>query len=235
MEVIKLKGNGQLRTGRTEIDVPYLGRIITYVLPLIGPGYHKNVMEQIDSQTPKLLRPTTAQQLSLVDLALQNQDDTHCSAILQRFKENYLWTATEGLSFPEGYIAYDNIDGKMPQTSQELIKMLGVKDQRVRLVNPGFKTGYLPMSEFLKHPVLVAHVGEEMIPIVERVAKKFNRNGGYVFAVDKAGSDTKRLTAVYSNRNGDRLFLHGDCVDGNRVGCASGVSYSAEGNRAENK
>ncbi|MBS3072803.1 hypothetical protein J4477_03145 [Candidatus Pacearchaeota archaeon] len=221
MKVIDLKGNGQVRISAIEMDVPYLGKTITFILPLIGPDYHQNVMDSINNA--KLSRPTTAQTLSLVDLALQNPKEVNCREVLTRFKENYLWTSTEGLSFSDGYIAYDNMDGKMPQTSNELVKMLDAKDQRVRLVKPGFKTGYLPMNEFLKHPVLTAHVGEEMIPIVERVAKQLNKNGGYVFAVDKSESDTKKLSAVDSGRYDVRLLLDGVFGDSLRGGYASGV------------
>ncbi len=220
MEVIDLKGNGQVRIAGIEMDVPYLGKTITYTLPLIGPNFHQNVMGSIDKA--KLLRPTTAQTLSLVDLALQNPEEANCQEVLTRFKKNYLWTSTEGLSFSDGYIAYDNIDGKMPQTSQKLTKMLDAKDPRVRFVKPGFKTGYLPMNEFLKHPVLTAHVGEEMIPVVERIAKKFNKSRGYVFAVDKSESDAKRLSAVVSGRYVG-LGLVGDYGATVRDGYASGV------------
>ncbi|MEK6855090.1 MAG: hypothetical protein AABX73_02605 [Nanoarchaeota archaeon] len=221
MAIINLKGNGQLRTGRTELDVPHLGKILTSVLPLIGPNYHANVMGEIDKQSQS--RPTTAQTISLVDLALQNQDVAHCIEVVQKFKNNYLWSATEGTSFSEGYLAYDNIDGKMPSDSESLVRMFSEKDSRVRLVKPDFKIGYFPLKDFLKHPVLVAHVGEEMIPTVERVAKTLNKSGGYVYVVNNSKSDDKRLTAICSDRGGGRLGLDGYCSGDSDGGCASGV------------
>jgi len=226
MEIITLKGNGQLRTGKTELDVPCLDKTLTFILPLIGPNYHENVMGEIDSQ--KLYRPTTAQTLSLVDLAMQNPKEKHCAEILNRFKNNYLWTATENLTFLEGVLVYDNTDGKMPQTSEELLKLYDAKDKRVRFVKPGFKTGVMPISEFLEHPYTIAQVGEDMFKTAERVAKVCHKKEAYVFGLYKANSDVKRLTAVNSGWRGSRLYLDGyfpgSCFPGG-YGCgyASGV------------
>jgi len=222
MAVINLNGNGQLRIGRTELDVPHLGKILTFMLPLIGPDYHKDVMGEIDSQ--KLYRPTTAQKLSLVDLAMQNLNEKHCAKISNRFKNNYLWTATESLSFTEGVLVYDNTDGKMPQTSEELLKLRDAKDKRVRFVKPGFEIGVMPILEFLKHPYTIAQVGEDMLETVERVAKACHKKEAYVFGLDKANSDEKRLTALYSYWCGDcdGLYLYGGYLVGD-LGFASGV------------
>ena len=77
MEVHNLIGNWELRIGRTELDVPHLGKILTFILPLIGPDFHKNVMDKIDSQ--ELYKPTTAEVLSLVNLALQNKEEPYFS------------------------------------------------------------------------------------------------------------------------------------------------------------
>jgi|GEM_PF-2678316 len=221
MEVIELKGNGQLRTGRTELDVPHLGKTLTFVLPLIGPNYHRDVMQGIDSQG--LYRPTTAQIFSLVDLALQNPDEPHCAEIRNRFKNNYLWTGTETLSFPDGVLVYDNIDGKMPQTSEGLIKLADAGDKRVRLVEPDFETGWMPIPKFLKNPKTIAQVGEEMIPIVERVAKACYKREAGVWSLGKQSSDTNRQTAVCSGGDYGRLYLYSDCHDGDGVGFGSGV------------
>jgi len=221
MEVHNLKGNGKLRIGRTELDVPHLGKTLTFILPLIGPDYHMDAMAEIDSQG--LYRPTTAEVLSLVDLALQNKEEPYCAEILRRFNRGYLWTATESLSFPEGVIVYDNIEGKMPQTNKGLLDLVNKKDERVRLVQPEFKMGRMPISEFFKNPYAIAQIGENMIETAERVAKAFNKKEAFVYGLDKSDSDVKRLTAVSSGWNDCRLGLDGDYHDGNNSGCVSGV------------
>ena len=226
----QLKGNGAIREGRIELDVPHLGKTITYALPLIGPGYHAEVMQEIDEQNlvvqeidaQNLVRPTAAQVFSLVDLALQNQGEPHCDEIIRRFKEECLWAATEGLSYPEGLFVYDNIDGKMPQTSEGLLALISAKDPRVKFVQPGFKTGLLSLNQFIENPVIIAYVGEEMIPTVERVAKALNPNETSVYALDKSNQDTKTLSGV-SGYDGYRLNFHGIYNAGSVGGFASGI------------
>ena len=234
MAIITLNGNGQIKTGRTEIDVPHKDGIITFVYPLKGPNYHSNVMSEIDSDS--LFRPTTAQTFSLVDLAIQNKNEAHCAEVLNRFKNNYLWTSTESLSVPAGVIVYDNVDGKMPANSKDLLEKLSAGDSSVRFVPKGFKTGAMPISEFLKHPYTIAQVGEDMLETIERVAKYYHKKEAYVFGLDNAVSDTKRFTALGSIWLGCGLDLDGSCRDDGRNGFAFGVSgKSAEGASQKNK
>lgn len=234
MAQIELKGNGKVRTGRTEIDVPHKGEIITFIYPLKGPNYHADIMSQVDSDG--LLRPTTAQTFSLVDLAIQNSDEAHCKEVLNRFKNNYLWTATESLSVPAGVIVYDNTDGKMPANSKDLMVKLSAGDKSVRFVPKGFKTGAMPISDFLKHPYTIAQVGEDMLETVERVAKYYHKKEAYVFGLDSAERDTRRFTALDSNWDDCRLYLLGYYLDDDWCGYASGVSgKSAEGASPKNK
>lgn len=229
METKYLNGNGVIKQ-RIELDVPHLDSHITYVLPLIGPNYHREVMQKIDEQ--KLLRPTTAQVLSLVDLALQNEGEPNCDKILSRFRNNLLWTSTENLSSKDGLFVYDNTDGKMLQTSQELSSLYDAKDARVRYVKPGFKTGFMPLSEYLEHPVILAHAGKKMMPIVERIANKLNPSGGYIFVIDRADTDTRRLSAIRSNWYGEGLTLVADRYDDDN-GYASGVFVPGEARTKE--
>ena len=226
MQTQELKGNGRIRIARTEIDVPYLEGIVTFVTPLQGPDYYQKVMGKIDSEG--LLRPTTAQEFSLVDLAMQNEDERNCAELLKRFRENYLWTCTESLSFPKGVLVYDNIKGDIPADSKKLMKMLESGDKRVRFAEKGFKTGDIPISEFLKHPYLIAQVGEEMLPVVERVAKNINKKTAWIYAIDSASQDTKRVSAL--DVYGGGLDVGGGChVDcGDWDGCAFGVVDTGE-------
>ena len=229
MKTIELNGDGKIREGRTEIDVPHLGKTLTFVLPLIGKGSHQNVMEQIGQQS--LSRSTTAQTLSLLDLAFQNRENGYCAGILSRFTNQYLWTATESLSFPEGVLIYDNVDGKMPQTSSELMKLVEQRDPRVRLVSEGFETGRMTLPKFLEHPYTIAQVGEKMMPVLERVAKQVNKSEARVYGLNNSDSDSKRCTAV-DGCNG-RLILIGDCDGNGRGGFASGVLKTGGASRAK--
>jgi hypothetical protein len=220
MQITDLQGNGQVRAGRTEIDVPHRGEISTFILPMQGPNYHNDVMKSIDSQ--KLIRPTTAQTLSLVDIAQQNPDEPHCAAILDKFRKNYLRTATENVSFPDGALVYDNVDGKMPSNRSALLELAQAGDSRVRFVESGFKTGWMSLDDALTNPYVIAQLGGvDMLPVFERIAKRINDKDAYVFGLSGTEQDTKRYTAVLGYY--DRLNLDGDCDGNGRLGFASGV------------
>lgn len=245
MKVIDLKGNGQLRDKGAELDVPHLGDILTFSLPLIGPGSHAEVMHEIDKQG--LLRPTTAQIISLLDLALQNQDESHCAEFIQKFKkasynQGYLWSATETSTLLGRYLVYDNIDGKMPSEGKTLDRMCQEGDQKVRRVKLDFEYGsfslnhgYLSLDNFFKHPVVLAHVGRKMIPTVEKVVRKLNSDkpkdsalGGYIYAVGQADGDSSTLdnnkfTAVYPASVGGRLGIGCENRTYDKMGYALGI------------
>jgi hypothetical protein len=226
METKQLKGEGKMLVEVVEtargIVVPHKNELLTFAFPMVGPGYFKNVMPEVDKVGK---RPTSAQTLSLVDLALQNQDNPYCQELLQRFRNQYFWTGTESTSFKEGVFVYDNVDGKMPSSSAELAKLHLVKDPRVRFVEKGFKTGVMPISEFLKHPYVIAQIGEDMIAVAERVAKKLHNTEAYAYGVNTANKDDHRYTALDSGYGG-RLLIYGYYVDVINGGCASGVLVS---------
>ena len=232
MTTEELKGGANIEVAVTKLNIPHREGIVTFVTPLVGPDYHQKVMSEIDSKS--LVRPTTAQTLSLLDIALQNPDEPHCAELLNRFRNHYLWTATESLSIPRGVFVYDNIRGDMPSSSSELVKLFDNGDERVRFVERGFGTGDMKISEFLDHPYLRAQVGsEEMIPVVERVAKAVNQNMAYVWGLDNANKDTKRLSAL-GGCGGWRIVL--GCYSGyGGCGRAFGVLETGEASRAGGK
>jgi hypothetical protein len=215
-----------IRRGRTEIDVPCQDRYITFVYPSKGPGRYLNVMNQIS--VDGLLRPISAQIISLVYSAQQAEDEPEFNDILTKLKNNYLWSATENLSIPKiGIIVYDNIDGKMPQTSKELLELSEAKDPRVRLVPYGFKTGSQSISDFIKNPYVIAQFGEEQMDLVARVAKGF-KNRPWVDAILDPSRLTKKYTALDSDWGDCRLYVYGDCDDDFDDGFVFGVCNTGE-------
>src|SRR3989344_3644190 len=133
----------------TEINILYRRGALTFIYPATSSGNYQDVMNQISLDG--LLRPTSSQTISLVDLALQNKDELEFKDVLTKFRNNYFYTSTENLSVPkQGIIVYDNIDGKMPSTGKDLLDMYESKDPRVRLVYYGFETGSQKISDFVK-------------------------------------------------------------------------------------
>ena len=144
-----------IATLEKSVDVSHLGNTNRFVL--IGPDYYTHVMEKIDSQN--LIRPTTAEVLSFLDLALQNPDDPDSLEMLKkfkpkqpflwkgmeknhnpniielkrRFKQGYLWTCTESLPFKlpsqEGILVCNNRDGTLPKTVKGLLEFCYDKEK----------------------------------------------------------------------------------------------------------
>ncbi len=203
-----LKGKGQLRIEKSKLVFPHLGAMLTYIAPLINPEkYDYSITEEIDSY-----RPTAAQVISLLDLALQNPGDPHCRDILKNSRRgNYLITSTENLSFLKGVFVYDNPDGKMPHTSEELIRLLEGGDRRVKFVNPDFKTGTMSIHQFLCNPITIAQIGQEMLGAAERVAgalyegKNYYASASYIFCPDRNALDKRSFTTINTGINVNRL------------------------------
>lgn len=229
METKELKGNGIIRTARTEIDVPHLEEIITFGLPLTGPDHYQKVMDSISQEG--MLRPTTAQTFSLIDLALKNQDEEHCKDILSKLRDNWLWTSTENLYTPNEVIVYDNVDGNMPSDKKSLLKRFKEGDKAIRVVPYGFKTESQSILELARNFYVIAQVGNKDFAedVVARVAQKVSRNKPYVWAFNPTNEDIKRYSALGPGWYDDGLVVNGEYYDGFRGGYASGVCESAEG------
>jgi hypothetical protein len=218
METKGLVGNGELLVERVEtprgISIPNGREIIAYGFPMEGPGTFKDVMAAVDKRGT---RQTTRQAILLADLLMQNENEPHLATPLTKFKQNYFWTSTQATSFVGGVFFYDNVDGTMPSSSDKLTGLCLKKDSRVRFVEPGFRTGAMPISKFLKHPVVIAHIGEEMIDAAERLVKKCYQKEAYVYAIDRADKDTLTYSALGSRRDdgGLGLYCYYDLSDNN--------------------
>lgn len=234
--IIKELNGGRIRIVGTEMDYKHRNGILTSAYPLEGPGTHQRVMGAITEG--KLLRPTTAQTLSLVDFALSNPDDEQCKDIVSRARNQWLWTATENLWGPEDVILYDNVDGKMPSDRANLIKRMRDGDKAVRLVKYGFKTGSQSVSDLVANPYIIGQVADKDFAedVVARVAEKISKRNPYVYALSPTSEDTHKYTAVDSYWDDHRLCVCGFYPVGDGGGCASGVlPKSAEGASQKSK
>tara|TARA_Y100000310_G_scaffold244645_2_gene249495 strand:+ start:14656 stop:15420 length:765 start_codon:yes stop_codon:yes gene_type:complete len=250
MKTIELKGNGQIREEerRTLMDVPHLDETLTFVLPLAGPNYQSEVMKTLHYSG--LSRPTAAQTISLLDIALQNPDEINCAEIAEGFKYR-IWTATESLvlPFPEGKIVYDNsgdmfvpplpVHGWKRRLLTELIEK---NDPRVRFVpnRDGRRISYHDsIKTLLRDPYVIAEIGEKMLPILERVAKKVHkgRSGAWLRGTNNIDIEegTNMCTSISLDEGGIHLvsspglgYLNGagapiPMQDDGRRGYASGI------------
>lgn len=210
---------------------------------VIGPNHYKKLWESVDLKEFSIA--TTAQLLHHIDLALQNPDDSNSTPILRGFKQKkptqrYLWnelernhnpgyaeikrrfsqehflSCTETYPCPGGIFVFDNIEGK-PISLKELSELYMIKDPQLRFVELGFERGFMPLSDYLKNPYLIAQIGgEEMLDTVERVAKACNGREAYIMSPVylhnpiKARSKVRKLTALFSDCDNEKgLFLNG--------------------------
>lgn len=220
----KLEDNGIIRKSR--IDVPHLEEIITFGLPLVGPDCYQEVMGKISQEG--MLRPTTAQTFLLIDWALRNPDEEHSKSILSRFRNDVLLTSTESLFTPNEIIVYDNIYGNMPSDRESLLKRAKDGDKSVRVVNYGLKNRFHSVSDLVKHPYIIAQVGNKDFAeeVVARVASAFDIDNPYGWDLTPEFNGWKH-TSMYAFWGGIGFTLNNGK---SRDGYVAGVcKKSAEG------
>ncbi len=229
MEIKELKGKGKIRVAGTEIDVLHNGIDIAFAYPMNGPNTYLDVMSKITNKN--LLRPTTAQMFSLINLSLQNPEEEHCKKILTILKSNYFWTSTENLYTRWGVFVYDNINGMVKGDKEDLTKRLEAGDESVRFVLYGFKTERQSVLQFIKNPYIIAQTGKELMPIVEEVTIKLKRNP-HVWTYDwKSGSqkeNIQRYTALSSIWGDGKFDLNGNFNEDDESGYAIGICNIGE-------
>lgn len=225
-QIKDLNGNGKIVVqddGKTEIYVPHLGETLAFRLPLSEPHYFIRVMEEIDSQG--LSRPTTAQTLSLVSLALQNRNEEHCKDILSTFRSSGLWTSTENLQGRNDVIVYDNVDGKMSSDRTTLLKLM-TGDKAFRVVPHFFKSEKQSIDQLLKNSYVIAQVGgsEDMLNVIQGVARGVGSRLPYVSHFYSTSKDVKIYTFLDSGWDDGSLNFRSAYTEGLLRSCsASGV------------
>jgi len=214
----KLNGNALKRIKESEIVIAEESNITIYNYPLFGPNDYQMIMQQIGAG--RLLRPTSGQLISLLDVVLQNEDDSWCQNIIDKFKNEYLWTCTEHITLPnEGIIIYDNINGMNPDTD---LRKRCVTDNNFRFVPFGFKTEYQGLDDYLNNPYVIKHFGENHMGAVERVARRLKSNP-YVSALLESQTPERRFCALLQDKKTLGLALHGKGSGTGKEGYSLGI------------
>ena len=231
MKIKNLNGNGKLflDTDKVEIYVPHLDEILAFDLHSLyfvynemGKGSYKNVMDEISDRG--LLRPTTAQNFSLLNVALQNKNEKFCKHILKRFNSQHVWSSTEHLWGKEEVVVYDNVDGKMPPARKSLIELHKRGDKAVRVVPHGFEIYSQTVDEFVNNPYILAQVGDErMKEIVRQVAKGISRYNPMILELELNEPGKKTYTSLDFGKRVVGLTVDYCGEDGDSGGYAFGV------------
>jgi hypothetical protein len=205
---------------RTLIRVPHLGGKLTFAYPVKGPGNYQEVGGQIDNdkKPSQLYRPTTAETISLIYAAFQDEDNKYSQEIIDIFKSRHFWCFTKNLWTPKGVYVVDDKDGSK-LNRKDLEKRLEQKDTSVRFVPNGFKLREQTPKELEANPYVIAHAGEEGAQKLAKIASEF-KNNPLVYGLGNVTQDTERVTGVNSDLNGYWLGFYCDCFDGYWNGCA---------------
>ena len=179
---------------------------VTDVKEIIGPEDYNHVMQAVSNKG--LVRPTSAQLISLLNDSYQNAGSTLSADIVDKFEHHYLWTATEHITLPnQGILIYDNIQGeKLP--IDRLVAMHNARNERVRFAPYGFKTKTQSISDFLSNPLVIEHFGEAAMPIVEEIVKRLKFEP-YVSALLESEKSERRYCALLLDKTTKGLALHG--------------------------
>ncbi len=224
-----LLGDGTIRILGTEIDVPFGDEIITFKFPIYGPKSKLNGVTIIDDQN--LLRPTTAQLLSLFNVAIKNKDDCYCRDIIQKLSENYYWSSTETL-FGEKIIVYDNIDGTMDCNEENLLKLYNQKIPKVRLVEKKELKGKQTLSKIIEDPYVIAQLGGDNLfveKIIPTLLENFNLNTESFKVLSNMPksmsliSSEIRHTIIHYSPSSKNLHLTGNIRPENKFGYLMGI------------
>ena len=78
----------------------------------------------------------------------------------------------------------------------------------MRFVPYGFKIKNQSIKEFINNPLVIAHFGEEAMPIVEKVAE-YLKFEPYVSALLESEKSERRYCAVLLDKTTKGLALHG--------------------------
>src|SRR3989338_8564127 len=193
------------------IHVPYQSGN-AFVLPVRGKATHEDVMRAIDNDN--LLRPTSAQTLALIRLALQNPTDEALGKVADIIENGYFWTSTENLFVPDGIFVYDNLDGKVTRERADLSKRLAASDPSVRFVPYGFKIGNQALPEFLSNPYVIAQFGEDSLGTLEEVIRGPGKDNPILATFNKRGNwdyDEEQGHTIIAFKWGQEGFtLHSD-------------------------
>jgi len=187
LEEIALKGHGKIIAPpptRIEMQIPHKKDTLTFVYPLIKPRRYDDIEDFEKSVYSKgFLIPTTAQAISLLDVAMKNPKEKHCKEILYALDVGGMLTSTQYVCvtdfewkecgrYEQRIIYYDNPDGKIRPIKKRLIEYVKKRDKRFKCVQDYSNNCSFSNDIGLKinNPHITAQVGKGMTSKLKRVA-----------------------------------------------------------------
>ncbi len=225
----------QIIKGKTEIVVPHNEGAITFVYERYGPDTYANVQSSIEQAG--LEAPTMAQTASLLHQMYcgELKDAKESEEIRKILANSWLWGFTGSLYVPDkGVYIQDHPEvrnGVPFMVESELVRKLEAKDQTVRFVPFGFKTGGMGVWQLASNSYVVALAGQEGAHQLGEIVDAF-KNGPYLYFLESVNTPIARVSVLWSDwgldwlRGLDWLNVSGDVLGDLGGGCAFGVRQS---------
>ncbi|MCX6749611.1 MAG: hypothetical protein NTW17_02605 [Candidatus Pacearchaeota archaeon] len=209
----------RIRQGRTEMDFPHQGKILTAVHPFYGPANSLTLLKQIGGSlgTPTYLRvPTSAELTSFVHEYFGGAE-LHAQEVTRIVKDNYFRGFTGILTDPQKRIAhfidYPEFDENSRVNRDNLLNRLAESRAQVDFE---YLKGSVNIGKLAKHPYFVAWAGgEEGAEKLAELASKFPRNQVYIgFLNLKDLKEPKATVASLCLNWGDGRLVVNSCGSG---------------------
>ncbi len=198
----------RIRVGRTEMDFPHKGKILTAVHPFYGPANSLNLLRRIrgSSENPTGYRePTTSELVSFVHEYFSG-NEPQAREVNQIMKDRYFRGFTGILYLPKERIAHfiDNpeFDENSVVDRGGLLKRLA--ESRAQVSFEHLRQGPVSWKEVGKHPYFVAWAGgEEGAEKLAELASKHPDKKAHIWVPDLSSLKTPEAGVAGLGSDGD--------------------------------
>lgn len=218
----------RIRVGRTEMDFPHQGRILTAVHPFYGPANSKTLQGLI--RQDRLKEPTSTELASFVHEYF-NGSEPQAKDVTKIMKDGYFRGFTGILYVPEGtgkglahFIDYPEFDENSYVDTVNLLKR--VDESRAQVSFEHLKERVVNWKKVAKDPYFVAWAGgEQGAEKLAELVSKHPRKEAYVFVpnVSDLNEPTARVAGLDSFWGDDGLGVDSGSRGSGRDGCGFGV------------
>jgi hypothetical protein len=219
----------RIRVGRTEMDFPHQGKILTAMHPFYGPAKSLNLLSKIKGSPENptgCVEPTSAQLTSFVHEYF-NGKESQAKEVNQIMKGGYFKGFTGILYLPQKqivhFIDHPAFDKYSVVSRDNLLKRL--TESRAQVPFKHLKESTVDWRKVAKHPYFVAWAGGEGAEKLAELTSKYSMQEAYIWVPDV--SDLKepiaRIAILCSGYDHSRLKISSTNHGNGGGGCAFGV------------
>ena len=155
----------RVRVGRTEMDFPHQGQILTAVHPFYGPANSFTLLRQIrgTQESPTGYREPTSPELTSFVHKFFNREEPQAREVNRIMRANYFRGFTGILYLPKEKVAHfiDNPEFDENSTVNRDNLLARLSESRAQVPFEFLKQGPVSWRDVGKHPYFVAFAGSE--------------------------------------------------------------------------